>query len=483
MPFLCKFIMKKNSDKVFIEPKISTFVKYINIIFKHKASQDTGFIYLVKYNDKSNKNLPIKIYKFYNSIVKTYEDGDIAYIPNSTNKDCLVFYGRDKYKDLSIELGSIISSKIISNNWLVKNKTKRKNQHNFYLGWGLEQYKFNNLKNLKSIVVSNNVKNIIVSSVLSGIYFGKELINIPSSDMGPVALERSFIDFSDYHKAKYNIIKKLDIKNSFPLIYAVGKGSIEEPRLLEFNWGNANDPLVILVGKGVCFDTGGLDLKPSQFMRNMKKDMGGAASVLSLAHIIIQCKLKINLKVLIPAVNNDIGPSSMRPGDVYNSRSGITVEIGNTDAEGRLILADTLTYADSFKPKLLLDFATLTGAARVALGPDLPAYFTHSEELSSLINNISIKECDPMWRLPLYSPYESWLKSEVADTNNISQGSFAGSIIAALFLNKFVKPSTNWVHIDTYAWSDQNSPGHSKGGDILGVRSIYQLIKEYTSSL
>ncbi|HIG09058.1 MAG TPA: leucyl aminopeptidase family protein, partial [Alphaproteobacteria bacterium] len=251
----------------------------------------------------------------------------------------------------------------------------------------------------------------------------------------------------------------------------------------EFNWGKAADPLVILVGKGVCFDTGGLDLKPSQFMRNMKKDMGGAASVLSLAHIIIQCKLRVNLKVLIPAVNNDIGPSSMRPGDVYNSRFGITVEIGNTDAEGRLILADTLTYADSFKPKLLIDFATLTGAARVALGPDLPAYFTHSEELASLINKISIKEYDPLWRLPLHSPYESWLNSEVADTNNISQGSFAGAIIAALFLNKFVKSSTNWIHIDTYAWSDKNRPGHSKGGDILGVRSIYQLIKEYINSL
>ncbi len=475
--------MKKNSDKVFIEPKISTFTQYIDLIFKHKASQDIGFIYLVKYNDKRNKNLPKKIYKFYNSIVKTYEDGDIAYLPNSTNKTCLVFYGRDKYKNLTIELGSIISSKIISMNWLVKNKTKLKNEDYFYLGWGLEQYKFNNYKNLKSILLSNNVKNTITSSILSGIYYGKELINIPSSDMGPEALERSFIDFADYHKAKYNIIKNLEIKNFFPLIHAVGKGSIEEPRLLEFNWGKAADPLVILVGKGVCFDTGGLDLKPSQFMRNMKKDMGGAASVLSLAHIIIQCKLRVNLKVLIPAVNNDIGPSSMRPGDVYNSRFGITVEIGNTDAEGRLILADTLTYADSFKPKLLIDFATLTGAARVALGPDLPAYFTHSEELASLINKISIKEYDPLWRLPLHSPYESWLNSEVADTNNISQGSFAGAIIAALFLNKFVKSSTNWIHIDTYAWSDKNRPGHSKGGDILGVRSIYQLIKEYINSL
>ena len=199
--------------------------------------------------------------------------------------------------------------------------------------------------------------------------------------------------------------------------------------------------------------------------------------------MVMASKLKIRLKVLIPTVNNDIGPSAMRPGDVYNSRAGITVEIGNTDAEGRLILADTLNYADNFKPKLIVDFATLTGAARVALGPDLPVFFTHNEDISSMLNNISIDEKDPLWRLPLYSPYSEWLKSEVADTNNISQGAFAGSITAALFLNKFVKNNTNWVHVDTYAWSDTHKPGHSKGGDILGVRSTYRFIKSFINNL
>ena len=218
-------------------------------------------------------------------------------------------------------------------------------------------------------------------------------------------------------------------------------------------------------------------------MRNMKKDMGGAASILSLAHIIIASKLKVNLKVLIPTVNNDISPSSMKPGDVYNSRAGITVEIGNTDAEGRLILADALYYADSYKPKLIIDFATLTGAARVALGPDLPAFFTHQEDIASMLNKISIDEKDPLWRMPLHSAYNSWLNSDVADTNNISQGPHAGSIIAALFLNKFIKLNTNWVHFDTYAWSDNIRPGHSKGGDILGVRSVYKFIKSYINNL
>ena len=301
--------------------------------------------------------------------------------------------------------------------------------------------------------------------------------------MGPEALENSFINFANHHNADISILKGSIIKDKFPLIYAVGKASIEQPRLLELNIGNKKDPLIVLIGKGVCFDTGGLDLKPSQYMRNMKKDMGGAASILSLAHIIISSKLNIRLKVLIPTVNNDIGPSAMRPGDVYNSRAGITVEIGNTDAEGRLILADTLYYADNFKPKLIIDFATLTGAARVALGPDLPVYFTHHEEIASMLNKIILNEKDPLWRLPLYTPYTSWLDSEVADINNISQGPHAGSITAALFLNKFIKTNTKWIHIDTYAWSDRNIPGHSKGGDIIGVRSVFKFIKNYINNL
>ena len=469
---------------VYTEPHIKDFVKFSEkLFFKHK-NKNTGLIYFVSFKDISNKHLPREILQYYKTSVTNHKDGHIIYF-NKKNKvnECLVLYGKDKYKSISLCLGSITARKIDEGSWKIYGKINNRNINEFFLGWGLEQYKFNNFKVIKYLEATDNLNIRDVVNKLSAIFYGKELINIPSLDMGPEALEKSFINFADYHNAEINLIKGSIIKDKFPLIYAVGKASVEEPRLLELNIGNKKHPLVIVIGKGVCFDTGGLDLKPSQYMRNMKKDMGGAASILSLAHLVIASKLKVRLKVLIPTVNNDIGPSAMRPGDVFNSRAGITVEIGNTDAEGRLILADTLYYADNFKPKLIVDFATLTGAARVALGPDLPAFFTHHEDIANMLNIISKNEEDPLWRLPLYSSYSPWLDSEVADTNNISQGSHAGSITAALFLNKFVKPKTKWVHLDTYAWSDTNKPGHSKGGDILAVRSIFKFIQNYINNL
>ena len=469
---------------VYTEPHIEDFIKFSEKLFFKPKNKNTGIIYFVSFKDISNKHLPKKILQYYKTSVTNHKDGHIIYF-NKKNKvnECLVLYGKDKYKSISLYLGSITARKIDEGSWKIYGKINNRNINEFFLGWGLEQYKFNNFKVIKYLEATDNLNIRDIIDKLSGIFYGKELINIPSLDMGPEALEKSFINFADYHNAEINLIKGSIIKDKFPLIYAVGKASVEEPRLLELNIGNKKHPLVIIIGKGVCFDTGGLDLKPSQYMRNMKKDMGGAASILSLAHLVIASKLKVRLKVLIPAVNNDIGPLAMRPGDVFNSRAGITVEIGNTDAEGRLILADTLYYADNFKPKLIVDFATLTGAARVALGPDLPAFFTHHEDIATLLNNISKNEEDPLWRLPLYSPYSQWLDSEVADTNNISQGSHAGSITAALFLNKFVKPKTKWVHLDTYAWSDTNKPGHSKGGDILAVRSIFKFIENYINNL
>jgi len=475
---------KNDVNKVSNIARIANFAKFVDSIFKNKITKDTGIIYLLEYNSKILKKLPSNIYNYYIHNKDNYNDGDIAYLSSKTNNRtvCLVFYGRNKYHTITQELGALISSKVKNINWKVVDKNNIKNIKEFYLGWGLAQYKFSNINNYKSIIL-DSYNHKVICNFLVAIFYGKELINIPSSSMGPDALEDTFINFGDYHNAKVKIIKEIDIKNKFPLIYAVGKGSIEKPRLLELNWGNKKYPLITLVGKGVCFDTGGLDLKPSQFMRNMKKDMGGAASILSLTHLIIANKLKVNLKVLIPTVNNDIGPSSMRPGDVFNSKKGITVEIGNTDAEGRLILADTLSYADTFKPKLLIDFATLTGAARVALGPDLPAFFTNSESIAKKLDSICILEKDPMWRLPLYTPYEKWLNSDVADTNNISAGSFAGSVVAALFLNKFINFKTNWIHVDTYAWNDKSIPGKSKGGHIMGIKSIYKLIQYHINNL
>ena len=469
---------------VYKEPNIEDFVKLVDVLFDQSNTKKAGMIYLVSYNSINNKLIPKDILNFYKNHVANHVDGKIIYLNRKTKfNECIALYGKSEYKAISQKLGSLISSKIESGSWNIFNKINKKYLKEFIIGWGLDQYRFNKFKVSKRLKVPTNINVEEIKNKLSAIYFGKELINIPASDMGPDGLEKSFLSFANYHNADTNIIKNELIKENFPLIYAVGKCSIEQPRLLELNIGKKNDPLIILIGKGVCFDTGGLDLKPSQYMRNMKKDMGGAASIFSLAHMVITSKLKVNLKVLIPAVNNDIGPGAMKPGDVYNSKAGITVEIGNTDAEGRLILADALYYADSFKPKLIIDFATLTGAARVALGPDMPAYFTNHEDIASKLNNICIVEKDPLWRLPLYSGYSSWLDSEVADTNNISQGPHAGSITAALFLNKFVKYSTKWMHVDTYAWSDINKPGHSKGGDIIGVRSVFKFLKNYINSL
>ena len=477
--------MNKNTNKVFDVPQINAYKDYTLRIFNNK-NEKYNLIYLVKFNTKKNIGIPNDILKFYKLNIIDHVDGDIVYLPRALNsvESCIVMYGRNKYRNINKYLGSLISSKIKNKSWKLYNNIASTKEYDFYLGWGLGQYKFNNLNLVKSIYINNNTRITELISTVSGICFGKELINMPSSDMRPDDLEESFVNFANHHKLNYKILKNNIIKDSFPLLHAVGKGSTTEPRLLElYNYKNKKYPLVIIVGKGVCYDTGGLDLKPSQYMRNMKKDMGGAASAISLANIVIATNLKVNLMVLIPAVDNDIGPNAMRPGDVFKSRSGITVEIGNTDAEGRLILADTLHYADSFKPNLLIDFATLTGAARVALGADLPAYFTNNDSIASLINNISLKENDPLWRLPLWMPYMDELHSDTADLNNISKGPFAGAIIGGLFLNKFVNKKTNWLHIDTYAWNNKGGPGHTSGADILGVRSIYKVIKNYINNL
>ena len=462
---------------VFDTPQIESFTNFCQNIYRNSSKKYYRNLYIIK-NNSLYKKFPKRILGYVKNSNYYIDELEIKYLPN--NRDCLVIYGNSKFKKSNIKLGSLVSSKLKNDNWKLFSDLNKKEEFNFALGWGLNQYKFNNKKNLSSLKLSKTADTNQLVSVLGGIFYGKELINIPSSDLGPDQLEKTFINFAKHYNLKFKIYKGQIIEKSFPLIYAVGKASKEKPRLLEMDfYKNKNYPQIIIVGKGVCFDTGGLNLKPSQYMRNMKKDMGGAASVLSLANIIINSNLKVNLKVLIPTVDNDIGSGSMRPGDVYNSKAGITVEIGNTDAEGRLILADTLTYADNLKPNLIIDFATLTGAARVALGPDLPAYFTNSDKLASIINLVSIKEEDPLWRMPLWSGYDSWLKSDEADINNISKGSFAGSITAALFLCKFIKKTKNWIHVDTYAWSDKFVPGHSLGGDILGVRSVFKMIEKF----
>jgi leucyl aminopeptidase len=263
------------------------------------------------------------------------------------------------------------------------------------------------------------------------------------------------------------------------MVHAVGRAATKAraPRLIEIEWGDPKHPLVALVGKGVCFDSGGLDIKPSSGMLLMKKDMGGAAHALALARLVMQARLPVRLHLLIPAVENAVSAEAFRPGDILSSRKGITVEIGNTDAEGRLILADALTRAIEEKPELLLDFATLTGAARVALGPDLPALFANRDELADELTAAAKAVTDPVWRLPLWPGYADMLKSSVADINNAGEGGMAGAVTAALFLQKFVSDDVPWAHLDTFAWRPAAKPGRPKGGEALGLRAAWELLR------
>jgi leucyl aminopeptidase len=314
-----------------------------------------------------------------------------------------------------------------------------------------------------------------LSRIAEGVALTRDLINTPSNDMGPDELEVAARALAKQHGGKIEVISGEKLTKDFPLIHAVGMGSPRTPRLIDMTWGKDSDPKITLVGKGVCFDTGGLDIKNDTGMLNMKKDMGGAATALGLAHMIMSRKLKVRLRVLIPAVENSISGASFRPRDIYTSRKGITVEIGNTDAEGRLVLADALALADEERPELIADFATLTGAARVALGPELPAMFTDDDTLAADMAKTGIAENDPVWRLPLWKPYEALLDSKVSDTNNVSTGGLGGAITAALFLKKFVT-SPAWLHFDIFAWTASTKPGRPEGAECQTARALYALL-------
>ena len=318
-----------------------------------------------------------------------------------------------------------------------------------------------------------------VARMAEAVALARDMVNTPANDMGPDAIEKSARAVAANFKAKVRVIIGPQLlKRNFPMIHAVGRAASEPPRLIDFTWGPKNAPKVTLVGKGVAFDTGGLDIKPSSGMLLMKKDMGGAANVLALAMLIMGEKLKLRLRVLIPAVENSISASAFRPGDILASRKGLTVEIGNTDAEGRLILADALALADEDSPDLLIDMATLTGAARVALGPDLPPFYTDDDAFAGELANASEQVADPLWRMPLWMPYERKLNSKIADTNNVTADGFAGSITAALFLKKFVGKAKVWAHFDIFAWNPADKPHAPAGGEAQAVRAIFQVLKQ-----
>ncbi|RFC65150.1 leucyl aminopeptidase family protein [Fulvimarina endophytica] len=316
-----------------------------------------------------------------------------------------------------------------------------------------------------------------ITAVADGVALARDLINTPVNDMGPGELETAIRDLAARHGAEVSAITGEDLlEHNFPMIHAVGRASASAPRLVEMVWGRKDAPKVTLVGKGVCFDTGGLDIKPPSSMLLMKKDMGGAANVLGLAAMIMATKLDLRLRVLVPAVENSISANAFRPSDILTSRKGRTVEVGNTDAEGRLVLADALSYGDEEEPELMIDMATLTGAARVALGPDLPAFFTGSDPFAGEVAEAGTRLADPSWRLPLYRPYAGDLSSKVADTNNVSSGGFAGAITAALFLEGFVEKATTWAHFDIYGWRPSASAIGPVGGEAYAIRSLFDIL-------
>jgi len=350
------------------------------------------------------------------------------------------------------------------------------------LGFRLGAYRFDRYrkqKPLPTLAVPDGADAGEVARLADAAFFARDLVNTSPNDLGPDAFEAEIRAFAARHKMTVKAIVGDDLlKQNFPMIHAVGRAGPEAPRLVELNWGKKSDPKITLVGKGVTFDTGGLDIKPASGMLLMKKDMGGAANVLGLAHAIVDAKLKVRLRVLIPIVENSISASAFRPGDVLPSRSGQTVEIGNTDAEGRLILGDALTLADEESPELVLDMATLTGAARTALGPDLPPLYSTDDGLARELMAAGLASDDPLWQMPLWAPYDRMMDSRIADVNNAGSSPFAGSITAAMFLKRFVKNARVWVHLDIFAWAPEARPGRPFGGTDQGIRAVYGVLKQ-----
>jgi leucyl aminopeptidase len=351
------------------------------------------------------------------------------------------------------------------------------------LGWQLGTYCFDHYKKSSKkyavLHLPEQTDIAAIEAMAEGIFLARDLINRPANDLTPYALADAAKTLARQHGAKYSVIKDEELlKENYPLIHAVGRASDNRPCLVDMRWGNEKHPKVTLVGKGICFDSGGLDIKPSSGMLLMKKDMGGAANVLALAHAIMAAGLPVRLRVLIAAAENSVGGNAFRPKDIIRSRKGLTVEIGNTDAEGRLVLCDALTEADSEKPDLLLDMATLTGAARVALGTDVPAFFTHDDKLADALAGQAAAQKDPLWRLPLWMDYRESLVGDVSDLNNAPGGGYGGAITAALYLNEFVEQTKSWLHVDLMAWNIKNRAGRPVGGEAMGVRALFALLSK-----
>ena len=353
-------------------------------------------------------------------------------------------------------------------------------------GWQNAQYRFDRYTKEDEptgprILLTKDVNRIAPAiAEARAVAMVRDMVNTPAEDMGPAALEAIAEALAGKYDAELTVTRGDALEQGYPMVHAVGRAAARKhaPRIMHLTWGKDSDPVLAVVGKGVCFDSGGLDVKSSSGMLLMKKDMGGAAHAMALAGLVMEARLPVRLHLLVPAVENAIAGNAFRPGDVLNSRKGITVEIGNTDAEGRLILGDALTRASEEKPELVIDFATLTGAARVALGPELPALFTRRDGTADALIAAGKAHDDTPWRLPLPEAYAEWLASDIADTNNAHTNSFAGASVAGLFLDKFVGEGIDWAHFDTYAWRPAPKPGRPKGGEAYGLRAAFHMLKD-----
>jgi leucyl aminopeptidase len=346
------------------------------------------------------------------------------------------------------------------------------------LGWALGSYRYSRYKKpgraAATLLVEDELLCAAVLREADAVALVRDLINTPAQDMGPAQLAQAAAELAAAHGAEFACtVGDVLLSRNYPTIHAVGRASAHPPRLIDLRWGDEAHPRVTLVGKGVCFDSGGLDLKNASGMRQMKKDMGGAAHVLGLARRIMDEGLPVRLRVLVPAVENSVSGDAFRPGDVLRTRKGLSVEVDNTDAEGRLVLCDALADAADEEPEVIVDFATLTGAARVALGTELPAFFTHSDALGAELDALGREVQDPVWRLPLFEDYRHQLDSQIADLLNCSTSGFGGAITAALFLDAFVPKSVEWLHLDLMAWNQRNRPGRPRGGEAMGLRAVY----------
>ncbi|MCZ2203403.1 leucyl aminopeptidase family protein [Bartonella sp. A05] len=410
----------------------------------------------------------------------TGKAGQILFVPHETGQLKKVLFGLGNGEEAFIT--GLLAKNLPTGHWHLEGTAA--NQINTYLGLALGSYQFNryrknpSLKSL-SIHVHDTIDLDELKRIYETVFLVRDLINIPANDMTPETIEITAHQLGQVYNAHVKSICGDELlTHNFPMIHAVGRASSSAPRLIELEWGQENHPQITLVGKGVTFDTGGLDIKSANNMLLMKKDMGGGAHVLGLARLIMDAKLPFRLRVLIPAVENAISANAFRPNDILQSRKGLSVEVGNTDAEGRLILADALTYGDEQSPQFMLCMATLTGAANVALGPDLPAFYCNDSMWAQKISQSANAVADPLWQMPLWKPYKKALSSPIADLNNITGHSFAGSITAALFLNSFVEKTEYFAHFDLYGWTPKEKPGYPVGGSAQAIRALYNLFKD-----